>query len=162
MDPPELTRTSTRPTRERPLARKSNGSGKRIDTDLADEGFRESVNGQHNMGDLGARLAETIQAIEAQDAKIQKLAEAHKRACTPIREEIRRIKKLANEAGLHATPLNAVLRQRKLEAQAAHVADSMDEEQADEFRVFSDALHDFWEKEPLGQATLAREAANTP
>lgn len=138
--------------------KKTNGNGRDEDGD----GFRESVNGEHNYGDLGARLAETVDAIEAEEAKIEKLAEQHKQRCTPIREQIKRIKKAANEAGLNATPLNAVLRRRRFERKAAEVSRNMDEEQKDEFRVMLDAHSDFLANTELGRAAEAASVRKGP
>lgn len=106
----------------------------------------------------GEQLAEFIEAIDAEQARIDAIMAKAQEDCAPMRDEIAKIKKNAAEAGLPKTEFATVLRARRLDALRAKVADKLDKDQRSNYDRMQEALGEFSEL-PLGQAAMASAAA---
>lgn len=107
----------------------------------------------------GAKLQGFLDRVMEVYGEIDVVMADAKRACAPHREDLKQIKKEANEAGFPAKELNTLIKKHRLEHQIEHIADEFDDEQKERFE---DMLHALGELKdlPLGEAAAARHPAN--
>jgi hypothetical protein len=101
-----------------------------------------------------------VARIESIQAGIDELALDYRERAQPLREDIAGLKREAVDAGIGRTELAAVLRKRRLEYKAAHVADSLDLAERANFEEMMTCLERLAEQVgPLGEAARDRAKA---
>lgn len=96
-----------------------------------------------------------VESVEDVQAQIDKIMQAAKDECAPLREDIAEIKKSANEDdGLPRKELNSILQKRRLLRKAEDVRNKLSTEQQDEFDNLEHALG-MLSDTPLGQAAIS-------
>lgn len=108
----------------------------------------------------GAQLQDFLDRILEVHGEIDTIMGNAKQACAPHREDIKQIKKEANEAGFPAKELNTLIKMKRLESEIEHIADEFDPEQKERFEDMLHALGELADL-PLGQAA-AEKHPNAP
>jgi uncharacterized protein (UPF0335 family) len=103
----------------------------------------------------GAQLRDFLDRIMGVYGDIDTVMNEAKRKCAPHREDIKQIKKDANEAGFSAKELNALVRKERLERKIAAIPDEFDDEQKERYEDMLHALGELAEL-PLGQAAAEK------
>jgi hypothetical protein len=102
------------------------------------------------------QLAGFVGRIEGLQADIDEINLAAREATTPLRKYIGNVKREATDAGIGRTELTAVLRRRRLEHRAAHVADGLDLSERARFDEMLECLERLaLQMGPLGRAAKA-------
>jgi uncharacterized protein (UPF0335 family) len=99
------------------------------------------------------QLAHFIGRIESIQGEIDAINFEAREKTTPLREDIAAVKREATDHGIGRSELAAVLRKRRLEHRAAHVADSLDLAERANFEEMISSLERLAvEVGPLGEA----------
>lgn len=107
----------------------------------------------------GAQLQGFLDRILAVHGDIDEIMGNAKLACSSYRQDIKQIKKEANEAGFAAKELNTLVKMKRLEDQIDHIADEFDPEQKERFEDMLHALGELADL-PLGEAAASKHPQN--
>lgn len=131
--------------------------GAKIDDDIGGHEVLPDVTAPANS--KGAQLQDFLDRILAVHGEIDEIMDNAKLACSPHREDIKQLKKEANEAGFPAKELNTLIKMKRLEDEIEHIADEFDPEQKERFEDMLHALGELADL-PLGEAAAAKHPKN--
>ena len=81
----------------------------------------------------GKKLRSYLDRIAEVQGEIDKIMDQAKLACEPHREDIKEIKKEANEAGFSAKEFNTLIRKERLDRKIENIAENLNEQQKERF-----------------------------
>ena len=101
------------------------------------------------------QVKDFVGRVEALQSDIDRIMDAAKNECAPLREDIGHVKKAANDVGLSRKPLNTCISVRRKLRNATKQIRNLDEGQLEDYGQMEEALGDFGATE-LGFAALER------